>query len=33
LREAKSLPGSHSAASLVSVLFDGIARREQGTLP
>jgi TetR/AcrR family transcriptional regulator, cholesterol catabolism regulator len=32
LREAKSLPGSHSAASLVSVLFDGIARREQGTL-
>jgi AcrR family transcriptional regulator len=33
LREAKSLPGSHSAASLVSVLFDGIARREQGPLP
>jgi AcrR family transcriptional regulator len=33
LREVKSLPGSHSAASLVSVLFDGIARREQGTLP
>ena len=33
LREAKSLPGSHSAASLVSVLFDGIARREQGPPP
>jgi AcrR family transcriptional regulator len=33
LREAKSLPGSHPAASLVSVLFDGIARREQGPLP
>lgn len=30
LREAKSLPGSHPAASLVSVLFDGIARRERG---
>ncbi|MBV9229022.1 MAG: TetR/AcrR family transcriptional regulator [Chloroflexi bacterium] len=33
LREAKSLPGPHPAASLVSVLFDGIARREQGPLP
>lgn len=33
LREAKSLPGSHPAASLVSVLFDGIARREQGPPP
>lgn len=29
LREAKSLPGAHPAASLVSVLFDGIAKREQ----
>ena len=29
LREAKGLPGAHPAASLVSVLFDGIARREQ----
>ena len=33
LREAKSLPGAHPAASLVSVLFDGIARREQEPLP
>ena len=33
LRESKSLPGTHPAASLVSVLFDGIARREQGSLP
>jgi TetR/AcrR family transcriptional regulator, cholesterol catabolism regulator len=33
LREAKSLPGSHPAASLVSVLFDGIAKREQEPLP
>jgi AcrR family transcriptional regulator len=33
LREAKSLPGTHPAASLVSVLFDGIARREQQPLP
>ena len=29
LREAKSLPGANPAASLVSVLFDGIAKREQ----
>ena len=28
LREAKSLPGTHPAASLVNVLFDGIAQRE-----
>jgi AcrR family transcriptional regulator len=28
LREAKSLPGAHPATSLVSVLFDGIAKRE-----
>ena len=28
LREAKSLPGTHPAASLVNVLFDGIAKRE-----
>src|SRR5215472_5554681 len=33
LREAKGLPGTHPAAFLVSVLFDGIARREQGPLP
>jgi AcrR family transcriptional regulator len=33
LREAKSLPGTHPAASLVSVLFDGIAKREQRPLP
>jgi len=33
LREAKSLPGAHPAASLVSVLFDGIAKREQRPLP
>lgn len=33
LRGAKSLPGTHPAASLVSVLLDGIARREQGPLP
>ena len=33
LRETKSLPGTHPAASLVSVLFDGIARREQRPLP
>jgi AcrR family transcriptional regulator len=33
LREAKSLPGRHPAASLVSVLFDGIARREQPPPP
>ena len=32
LREAKSLPGTHPAAYLVSVLFDGIARREQRPL-
>jgi TetR/AcrR family transcriptional regulator, cholesterol catabolism regulator len=32
LREAKSLPGTHPAASLVSVLFDGIAKREQRPL-
>ena len=28
LREAKSLPGTHPATYLVSVLFDGIAKRE-----
>ena len=28
LREAKGLPGTNPAASLVSVLFDGIAQRE-----
>jgi AcrR family transcriptional regulator len=33
LREAKSLPGTHPAASLVTVLFDGIARREQRSPP
>ena len=33
LREARSLPGTHPAAALVSVLFDGIAKREQGPLP
>jgi AcrR family transcriptional regulator len=33
LREAKSLPGTHPAAFLVSVLFDGIARQEQLPLP
>ncbi len=33
LREAKSLPGTHPAASLVSVLFDGIARRAERPLP
>jgi AcrR family transcriptional regulator len=33
LREAKSLPGPQPAASLVSVLFDGIAQREQPPLP
>lgn len=33
LRETKGLPGSHPAASLVSVLFDGIAKREQRPLP
>ncbi|MBO0781397.1 MAG: TetR/AcrR family transcriptional regulator [Ktedonobacteraceae bacterium] len=33
LREAKSLPGAHPAESLVSVLFDGIAEREQRPLP
>jgi AcrR family transcriptional regulator len=33
LREAKSLPGTHQAASLVSVLFDGIAKREERPLP
>jgi AcrR family transcriptional regulator len=33
LREAKSLPGTHPAAFLVSVLFDGIARREHQPLP
>jgi AcrR family transcriptional regulator len=33
LREARSLPGAHPAASLVSVLFDGIAEREQRPLP
>lgn len=29
LRETKSLPEAHRAASLVSVLFDGIAKREE----
>lgn len=33
LRESKRLPGADPAASLVSVLFDGIARREQPPLP
>ena len=33
LREAKSLPWTHPAASLVNVLFDGIAKREQRPLP
>ena len=33
LREAKSLPGTHPAAYLVSVLFDGIAKREPGPPP
>ncbi|HEX7735220.1 MAG TPA: TetR/AcrR family transcriptional regulator [Ktedonobacteraceae bacterium] len=33
LREAKGLPGADPAASLVSVLFDGIARREHQSLP
>jgi AcrR family transcriptional regulator len=33
LREAKSLPGTHPATSLVSVLFDGIAKREERPLP
>jgi AcrR family transcriptional regulator len=33
LREAKSLPGTDPAASLVAVLFDGIARREQRPQP
>src|SRR5258708_2086993 len=33
LREAKSLPGTDPAASLVSVLFDGIAKPEQRPLP
>ena len=33
LREGKSLPGTHQAASLVSVLLDGIANREQRPLP
>ncbi len=33
LREAKRLPGADPAAFLVSVLFDGIARREQRPLP
>ncbi len=32
LREVKGLPGTHPAAFLVSVLFDGIARREQQPL-
>src|SRR5258708_32414625 len=32
LREAKSLPGTHPAASLVSVLVDGIARRAERPL-
>jgi AcrR family transcriptional regulator len=32
LREAKGLPGTHPASFLVSVLFDGIARRGQGPL-
>jgi hypothetical protein len=29
LREARGLPGTHLATSLVSVLFDGIARRAE----
>ncbi|GHO68012.1 hypothetical protein KSC_069040 [Ktedonobacter sp. SOSP1-52] len=29
LREAKSLPGTRPATSLVSVLFDGIARQAE----
>jgi TetR/AcrR family transcriptional regulator, cholesterol catabolism regulator len=33
LREARSLPGAHPAASLVSVLFDGIAERKQRPPP
>ena len=33
LRETKNLPGTHPAASLVSVLFDGIAKRKQQPLP
>jgi len=33
LREAKGLPEAHRAASLVSVLFDGIAKREHSSLP
>jgi AcrR family transcriptional regulator len=33
LREAKRLPGADPAASLVSVLFDGIARQEHLPLP
>ena len=33
LREAKSLPGTHPAISLVSVLFDGIAKRVEQPLP
>jgi len=33
LREAKSLPGTDPAASLVSVLFDGIAKGEQWPPP
>ena len=33
LREAKSLPGADPAASLVNVLFDGIAKREEQPLP
>jgi AcrR family transcriptional regulator len=33
LRESKSLPGTDPAAFLVSVLFDGIARREHPPLP
>jgi TetR/AcrR family transcriptional regulator, cholesterol catabolism regulator len=33
LREAKGLPEAQRAASLVSVLFDGIAKREPSPLP
>ena len=33
LREAKVLPEAERAASLVSVLFDGIAKRESPSLP
>ena len=33
LREARSLPGTQPAASLVSVLFDGIAKRAERPLP